>query len=435
MSYLLLCVYLVVLSLIVLKAKFFYSEKIKSHWILAIFLSKFFAGFVLYVVYAYLYEGRNTGDIFKYFDDGNIIFSALNENPLDYLRIVTGIGSDSPHLFKYYDTCSFWLKDFNYGLINDNRILIRFNALVRLISLGNILIHTLFMSFLSFTGLWAIFKVFENRVKANIICIVAAIFYFPSVLFWTSGLLKEGILMFAFGILFYHFNKFLLNKMNVKTVIIITLSMLLLIFSKFYVLVAALPGLLFLVLNKYFKSRLFLNLILAHILFILFAWFCEPIIGLNFLEIITNKQHDFIAFSQSLSKVGSLIKIAPLEPSFVSIIKNTPAALFNSFFRPTMLEANNPFMLMAALENTLIIILIILTFIFFSKEHTRKPLLWFSISFIVILFTLIGLTTPVLGALVRYKAPALPFLGIIFIYFIDEIKIRQISNKLIKWQK
>lgn len=425
MSYILLFVYFGLLSLLIYRSEFYKTNNLKPVWIWGIFVSKFMAGIVLWAVYAFMYEGRATGDIFKYFDDGNIVFSALRENPIDYIRIVTGIGGDSPHLMKYYDTCYFWIKEHNYGLINDNRIVIRFNAIVRLFSMGNIHIHTLFMSFLSFTGLWAIFKVFEKQTKIHVILLVLIVFYFPSITFWTSGLLKEGLLIFGFGILFYAINKIIEGNAVYASIVIVLLFVIFLLYSKFYVLLAATPGFLFLFFNKYFgKWSMLIKFIVVHLLVFLLVWFSELIIGLSFPEILSLKQQDFVSYINSLKSVGSAIEIAELDGSFYNLLNNIPAALVNVVFRPTIFESKNLLMLMAAFENTLILLLIVFSIVFFRKQKINQPLLWFSFSFCFVLFSLIGLTTPVLGALVRYKTPALPFFGILLIYFIDVNKMK-----------
>lgn len=436
MSYFLLILYFVVLTILVFKARFFQSDKLSSKWVWLIFVSKFIAGLFLWAIYAFLYEGRATGDIFKYFDDGNIIFSALRENPMDYFRMISGIGSDAPYLMKYYDTCSFWIKEFNYGLINDNRLVIRFNAIVRLISMGNIHIHTLVMSFLSFTGLWSIYKVFEKRLNVHSILLVAAIFYFPSVLFWTSGLLKEGLLTLGFGLMFYHFSKLISNEISKIGIVVFLLAVILLIFSKFYVLLAAIPGVLYLLLDKKTKIKsLALKLLISHGIFILIAWFSESIFGLSFPKILAVKQNDFVTYANSLAKVGSLIEMPLLEPTFKSIVVNIPQALINSFARPTIFESHNLFMGMAAIENLIVVIGIVLSILFFDRKSLQKPLFWFSLSFVFVLFALIGLTTPILGALVRYKVPALPFLGLVFIYIINGNKLESFIKKISPWQK
>lgn len=435
MSYLLLTIYLCVFCLIIIKSKFFKSEQIATRWVVFIFISKFFAGIVLWGIYAFSSEPRITADVFKYFDDGNILFSALHYNPADYIKMVSGIGADSPNLDKYYHTCNFWLKSFNYGLINDNRLIIRLNAVIRLFSMGNIHIHTLFMSFLSFIGLWNIFKVFEKKINTPTPLLVIAIFYFPSVFLWVSGLLKESILMFALGIMFYQFNKIITGSISVKRVFLLLFSIALLIFSKFYVFMATFPGLVFLFLNNVLnKKRTAINLIISHLVLFLVFWFSAYLFGLDLPNIVANKQNDFIRYANSLPNVGSIIHLPALEPSFTSIAKNTPNALFNSFFRPTIFESKNTFMLMSALENTFIAVLFVLCIVFYKKNKNRE-FLWFNISFVLILFSLIGLTSPVLGALVRYKAPALPFLGIAFLYLIDTKKITNKLKHIIKWQK
>lgn len=433
MSHILLFIYIAFFILIIRKCRFFKSDVISNFWISAIFLSKFIAGIILWAMYTYMFTERASGDIFKYFDDGNIIFYALRENPIDYLRMVTGIGGNAPHLMQYYDTCWYWIKEFNYGLINDNRIVIRFNAIVRLFSLGNIHIHTLFMSFISFTGLWGIYKVFETKIKTLNLLKVIAIFFFPSVFFWTSGLLKEGLLLLGFGLLFYHTDVYLNSKASIKGILVIIGCLFLLLLSKFYVLIAAVPGFLFLLLHKYSNIKsLTLKLILVHSIFIILAWFSEPLIGINFPNTIANKQHDFINQTNSMEDVGSAIEIGKLDSTFTTLIINTPPALYNSLFRPTVFEAKNKPMLMAAIENLFIVFLTLLSVVFFRRKHLNDPLFWFSVSFCVILFCLIGLTTPVLGALVRYKAPALPFLGMIFIYLIDTDKIDRLIKTLSK---
>ena len=68
--------------------------------------------------------------------------------------------------------------------------------------------------------------------------------------------------------------------------------------------------------------------------------------------------------------------------------------------------------------------LLILSVFTFIKQKTLlsielKNMLWFCITFTLLLFIIIGTTTPVSGALVRYKVPALPFLAIAILTFLD----------------
>jgi hypothetical protein len=397
-----------------------------KHIPVLIFLLKFIGGIGVYLVYAKFYGERSSSDIFKYFDDGNIIHSSIYENPIDYIRMVTGIGADAPELDKYYHTCCFWVKDFNYGMINDNRTVIRFNALVRLISFGNFHIHTLFMSWLSFTGLWAIYKVFEKQFSQQKWLLLLMVFFFPSVYFWTSGVLKEGILMFAFGLFLYHLYNFLKNKKAIVSIIWMFTMVLLLMISKFYVFIAALPGIIFIILIHYSSKKYFaVKLISILLTLLLLSTVTKPLVGISFHEVLANKQNDFVSFVESMKYVGSKIDIPLLEPTMKSILFNSPGAFFRTLFRPSVFEVTNLMSFMAAFENLIIAVLLVFTAIYYTKKNLKDEWFWFSLLFVVILFTLSGLTTPVLGALVRYKAPALPFLGITFMYLINFEKVKK----------
>lgn len=430
MSYILLLIYLAVLLWAITQIQFFNQAGFPKYVPSLVFLSKFIGGIAVYIVYANFYGSRMSGDIFKYFDDGNVIFSSLKQNPIDYIRMITGIGSDDVYLQKYYDTCRYWNKHFNYGLINDNRIVIRFNALVRLFSMGNMHIHTLAMSFISFIGLWGIFNVFVVFFKKHKWVLLVVIFFFPSVFFWTSGVLKEGILMFAFGMFIYHFNELLTKTFKTKNLVWIIIATFLLLLSKFYVLVAILPGLLFfMVIQKTGKRYFYIKLLSSIGIFIVFSLFSKPIFGVGFTEVIERKQHDFIAYTNSLNEVGSKVEIPDIDPTLTSLLKNSPEAFLRTLFRPTLLEVNNLMGLMAALENTIIVLMMVLSIIFFHSKNLKNSSFWLCVIFVIVLFTLTGLTTPVLGALVRYKSPALPFLGIAFMFLINLERIEAIRKK------
>jgi hypothetical protein len=110
------------------------------------------------------------------------------------------------------------------------------------------------------------------------------------------------------------------------------------------------------------------------------------------------------------------LEIEPLEPNVISFIKNSPQAFFITFFRPFFFESKNPMMIMAGLENLAILSLLILSIIKTEKlSREQKNLFYFLISYAVFMFILVGMVTPVMGAMVRYKVPALGLLVASFI--------------------
>jgi len=303
-----------------------------------------------------------------------------------------------------------------------------------LFSFGHYHVHTVFMAFLSFTGLTAIFKLFSPFLKNKKNWLVFAVFLVPSVLFWTSGVLKEGLVMFSLGLLLYNLNIVLFKKYSVVRSIVVVLLILLLILSKFYILIATLPGIIALFWYRLSQKHFILKFVAVHIICAVLAFNSHYFYGgINFADIISYKQNDFINYVQSLSDVGSYIELDRLEPDIISLLRNTPQAMYNSFFRPHLLEVHSPVALVSALENMAISIIIILILLFYDRRGvSSKPMFMFCVSFWVILFLLSGLTTPVLGALVRYKTPALPFLFIMYLFLLDTSRIEKYIMKLLK---
>ena len=89
---------------------------------------------------------------------------------------------------------------------------------------------------------------------------------------------------------------------------------------------------------------------------------------------------------------------------------------------------------MASMENLFFVLFFIFCFIFKIKDRVDKNLLLFCITLIITSFILIGLTTTVMGAIVRYRIPFIPFLLLVPLLYLDEDRIKKIPfiNRLVK---
>lgn len=426
MSWILYFIYLLLLIWIIQKWSFFNVQGISRRLLTITFLAKIVGGFAIFCIYNYYYSPRSACDIFNYFDDGLIVHSALFENPAHYFKMVTGIGSNSPELMQYYDACNFWIKNFNYGLPNDNHIVIRLNAIFCLVSMGNFHIHNMLFAFLSFIGLWAIYKSFAKQLSRKRVLLLIAIFYFPTVWFWTSGATKESVLIFAFGLFIYNYRK-LLDKPELGNISGTLLCAFLFMFSKFYVLMAALPGLIALFWIRRSPKFALPKFVLTHFIIFVVAYLSKFITQVDLFQVICNKQHDFIMMAKSMT-VGSYIDLPVLSNGLKDIATNAPSALLRTLLRPSVIEPGSATMMVAAIENLLIMCVLILCTIFIKIRNFSIHEVWFCLSFIAILFILTGLTTPVLGALVRYKMPALPFIGIAVLLLASDERLQPIEK-------
>ncbi|MBK8584640.1 MAG: hypothetical protein IPN88_04045 [Bacteroidetes bacterium] len=136
------------------------------------------------------------------------------------------------------------------------------------------------------------------------------------------------------------------------------------------------------------------------------------------------KQFNFFGYANAVES-KSLIEIPRLGLDTWSVLKNAPQAFLTTYLRPFFNDIKgNPLILLSVLENCIIYVITLITIINFQKPILKdKGILWIAILFVMTLYILIGLTTPVLGAIVRYKIPALPFIGFVLISFSGKSKI------------
>jgi hypothetical protein len=284
---------------------------------------------------------------------------------------------------------------------------------------------------LSFIGLTGIYRTYLYFYKHHTKQLLFSCFLIPSVLFWGSGILKESILLFSIGIFIYSFTNLLYNKKKTSYYFAVILTLGLLAITKTYVLIVLIPSIFAWILIRLFNiSKIKLVFFSVNIGLILIAFnlkYVHP--SLDLTGNLKYKQHDFINVARD-TKAGSTIKLGRLDDSSFSYIKNIPNALINGFFRPSLLEVKNIFYVFSAFENTLLLVLLIITILFYKKPTIhQKSILNFGLYFSILLALLIGLTVPVLGAIVRYKVPFMPFIVGNLIVCIDYQKILNLLKK------
>ncbi len=313
------------------KMKFFDVDGISKKAITAVFLLKVIAGLAVWAIYTFYYPDRTTADIYKYFDDSKVIFDALTTNPNHYFKMLTGIGNDGAEFNSYYTQMNFWARQHDTNVLNDSHTIIRFNAFVRLFSLGYYNVHTVFMCFLSLIGLTAIYKTFVNYLSDKKRALFFVVFLLPSVLFWSSGVLKEGIIFFSLGLLIYYFNKLF----DFKAMLFVGTMAFLLGFSKFYVWLSILPGLAFLFwATKLGQKNVGLKFVIVMLTLGIIGFNIEKIIPIQSpLVTLSQKQLEFnrLATGEMTDATGKVIPIAnsaihinKLEPTFISFVSNAP---------------------------------------------------------------------------------------------------------------
>jgi hypothetical protein len=497
MNILLPALYAALFLFIIARSRAFRFEALPAWFMPAVFILKLLAGIALWYIYTYYYTDRSTSDIWKYFDDSEIMFRAAAQSPADYLRMLTGIGDDAPHIAQtYYQKMNFWHQQFDSPFFNDGRTMIRLNALLRLVSFGNYHVHAVIMSFASLTGLTLVYRTLCNALRGWGISGAVVVFLLPSVLFWSSGVLKEGLLWFAIGVLLWAVmteNR----KHRWFRIIAGVAAAWLIAATRLYVLAALLPALGGWAIAKRFswpvwKAAGCILLITIAAIFALRTW---P--QTDAVRLIALKRNDFINlarggtymydstrvihldasyhdalirltdstvrirsgtpvrswgiagdfmdtlsisnFSDSttfrllsdMPRAGSLSSTTYIKPEVSSLLKIFPEAMFSIILRPLPHEARSLPLIPAAAETILLLILcVLLPFAF--RRTPDAAVAAFCIVFVLLLYVVTGITTPVTGAAVRYKSIALPFLFAGLLMYIRPQKLPAFLQKLFR---
>ncbi|OFX75638.1 MAG: hypothetical protein A2X12_09675 [Bacteroidetes bacterium GWE2_29_8] len=425
LEYLITSLYLIIFLVIIIKVKFFQIAGIKKKYIIGTFLLKLLSGVFLSLIYTYYYTDRATADIYKYYDSSAVMFNSLFYAPMDFVKMITGIGDDSIHFRQYYENMD-WYREYENSLYNNSHTIIRINAIFRLFSFGNFYVHTIFMCFIAFSGLIAIFKTFEKYINDQKLLFFFSLFLMPSIILWSSSILKESIIIFCYGFILYIL---ITKKISKKNILYILILVYLLLLTKALILFTLIPSFIaFFIVKKidkwHWQIYLFINL-----LFILITTNVYRIIPeYDLLELLFMKQRDFFGLAH-YSNSGSLIPLKQLKPTFISVLSVIPNGLFNVLFRPFINDYKNVLILFAGIENFILVLSMIISIIFCKIKKLHLNILLFLCSFVIVNYVIIGITTPVMGAIVRYKMLFLPFFIVILLMITDFKKIKDTIYK------
>ena len=150
------------------------------------------------------------------------------------------------------------------------------------------------MCFITFLGLTAIYKTFYSYLKEAKNFLFVAVFLVPSVLFWGSGIFKEGVVIMALGILFYALQKHLSYKRTLKNSLLLIAAILILLSIKIYVFLCLIPFIVFFLFFKNSNQHLLIKFAVIHIVCITIAFNLKHIDnGLDIPQYFVMKQGFF----------------------------------------------------------------------------------------------------------------------------------------------
>jgi hypothetical protein len=284
---------------------------------------------------------------------------------------------------------------------------------------------SLIFSFFSFWGLLKLFEVFCHEFPALSRQFAYGLFFFPSLAYWSSGLLKDSLSMCGLGLFVYStYSIFILKKGIFKNLFAFLTGIYLIAIIKPYILIALIPAFsiwIFRKSNEKIKSkkRRYIRLAIATIIF------CFVVFGAG-IYLSTSDTLQQFAMENMLEEIkrqqtlyeeyvgDSNFSFGSFDPTPLGLLKLFPTAVYTAIYRPFLWEVNKPIQYLSAVESFFFVIFTIYVLFqigikkFVSALYSNKTV-FFCIIFTFIFAGFVGISTPNFGSLVRYKIPCLPF--------------------------
>ena len=387
--------YLFLATVLIINIPFFKKSKIGSAWLIGLFLIRIVAGVAYGYVHAHPPPHIGLTDTWKFFNESLPETELLKHNPKAFIQDLLPNNSTGYHLFSTQN---------NYWNNIKVTIMVKLAAVFNLFSAGNYYVNLIFYNFLCFFGVVFLFKVLEEKLKNKFLSIGIS-FLIPSVVFWGSGFHKEGLILTSLCAIIFYTERLVLKRKYILSIPILFFLFLVLLLRT-NILFAFLPAFLSWILSMIyprFSLRFFLGVnILSLILFFTSKFL---IASVDIPKYVAERQWEFIQLQGK-----TMVQVPKLTPDFAGFVHNFPTAVNMAFLRPYFGEGGMGY-LPFCIETFLILPTIIFGIGLLLFKRGDMPIFFmFCLNFSILLLLIIGYTIPNVGAIIRYKSIALPFL-------------------------
>lgn len=298
---------------------------------------------------------------------------------------------------------------------------IKIISVLALITGNNYWITSLYFSLVSFFAAWYVSKTIARLFPEFKLASCIAFLFLPSVVFWSSGAIKESLAMAGLFILTTLFLKLWVNeRVSFLSVLLSGICMIVVFKLKYYYLAVFVPVTVSSLIAQRISARFKIESLWKQVLLLaglltggfVAVTFLHPNFSLSRIpEIIVLNNAAFM----EVCSPDDVIHFYNLQPTWSSMLINTPWAFVSGLFRPFVWEANTVFKVVTGVENLVLLTLTIFS-VPFLKGILRTPhrlLLIAMILYCAVLSSLLALSTPNFGTLARYGVGYLPFVALL----------------------
>lgn len=466
------------------RSNYFGNEiQLNNHyWLFAFSLKNLVGFFFIYYFLSVAGSKEEPSDVFRYMEESKFFHDLIISNTSKAFQILFDFNNKEEFKFFLSDHTFIWASS-ESNVFNDSRTLIRIHTLLQFCSFNSPYFHVIVFNFLSLISLKKIIDITKTKATINIKYVFFSMLFFPSLLFWTSGILKETFLFIGIA---YFLHGLLIVK---RRIFHLTIGSLLLIIFKPYILLCAIPAILFYIIYQSICKKSLKKSILTFSIIII-SFLSIPIFRNKLVFDLSMKQfHTIISgegcyiaqnktgfYYVNLDLKNNLIlskdsvqfikktkvyyidldlqnqpyithvnpskrkyelhltfprsntfyKIDRINFEFKHLLLTIPQTLLYTTFKPFPVELKSSFAYLSFIENWAILLFLLRAFTSRNSQlKQNKHLIVSFLIFVTALYLLTGFTSPILGLLIRYRLPAqlvLLLLGLILIQKKKEIK-------------
>lgn len=350
---------------------------------------------------------------------GDVVTEQLWVEPLNFLRMLTQSVTVLPNVTGTYK--------FVYQSSSNTWNLAKILSILNLGSLGCAQLNAVYLSVFAFIGCWILARTVATHLPhAPVWAGAVALLFWPSVWFWATGISKEAVLLSSGAWLLARLISVLYPRKTGPMAQTkarrwdwwggtAALAVLHTAMRYFFALplLAALAGL---VLGRGLEQwlpRRWAATVGMAVVFGAGAWL-GPELSVAFrLNKFVNQVIRVYSFDVAQSAGRPHFEYPNLRPTGTSILAHAPQAVVNTLTQPWLGQSRQPLYLAVGLENAALLLLLALAM--WALVRQRAGYLPFGLALALgvqclLLAFLIGITTPNLGSLHRYRSAMLPFL-------------------------
>ncbi len=395
---------------------------------------KLLAGTVVGLLYLYHYPYR--GDTWVLFDESALLSKLAFRNPLAYLRTLL-LNDVAYAQHEVFLTLSEQPRAF---------FMAKLLSLVNLFTFGNYWITGFYCSLFSFWGLWLLANRLVVQQQARVAVAAMACLFVPSVVFWSSGVLKETIAVGCLGLVLAGLLALThrpAQKLSFPILVGMGLSLWLLWKLKFYYAGLLLPVCMAWVFSVFFYQRYpttrlrtlrWIQLLAVAALLNLMPLAYQWLTGQSLLESLV-LNHDATV---QASRPGTFVVFSQLQPTLASFLRHFPLALWSGCFAPLPWQASGGLAWATSLENSLLLLAFVVSVGLAFRKRPGFATTGDTISralfrqsmwqYCLLLAVLLAFASPNFGALARYKAGFLPILVFLLLDALFSDRRRQATD-------